>query len=387
MFNIRVLNSISNKGLSLFPKKTYALSEAPSEPDALLLRSYALNQAELPESLLVVGRAGAGVNNIPVAACTDLGIPVLNTPGANANAVKELVLAGMLIASRHICQSWDYAKTEKTSAQFEAEKSRFIGSELQGKTLGLVGLGNIGVQVANAASALGMNVLGFDPHITPEHAWKISSLVARANSLTEVMATADYISIHIPLNDNTRGIINAEVLAKLKQDAILLNFARAELIDESALAEVLSSNKLKAYISDFPNSTLQQYPQVLCLPHIGASTIQAQENCAIMVTKQIMDYLENGNITHSVNFPDMSMPKTPGTRLTIVNKNIPSMLAQISTSLSDANLNILDMMNRSKGDIAYTLVDVDGTVNTQIVNSLNHIEGIVKVRVIPKGTL
>lgn len=387
MFNVKIFNNISDKGLSLFPAKRFSLSASQESAHAILLRSHNLQPSDIADTTLVVGRAGVGVNNVPVEYCTERGIPVLNTPGANANAVKELVLAGMLLGSRNICQAWNYAtRGPSESAQYEKEKSSFVGSELHGKTLGLIGLGNIGVKVANTAIHLGMQVLGYDPHITAQNAWEISSIVKRATSIRQVIAASDFISIHVPLNDQTLHLFNDELLSEVKPGTILLNFARAELIDEVALKKALEQGIIRALITDFPSETLQNLPQVISLPHIGASTLEAQENCAVMIANQVMDFLENGNITYSVNFPEVSMPRISGQRLAITNRNVPNMLAQISTVISSAGLNIIDMMNKSKKDLAYTLIDVNAEVTPEIINQLSAIDGIINVRLLPKET-
>jgi D-3-phosphoglycerate dehydrogenase len=387
MFNVKIFNNISDKGLSLFPTDKFSLSAPKESAHAILLRSHNLQPTDISDTTLVVGRAGVGVNNVPVEYCTERGIPVLNTPGANANAVKELVLAGMLLGSRNICQAWNYAtQGPSESAQYEKDKSSFVGSELHGKTLGLIGLGNIGVKVANTAVHLGMHVLGYDPHITAQNAWEISSIVKRATSIRQVIAASDFISIHVPLNDQTLHLFNDELLGDVKPGAILLNFARAELIDEVALKKALEQGIIRALVTDFPSETLQGLPQVISLPHIGASTLEAQENCAVMIANQVMDFLENGNITYSVNFPEVSMPRISGQRLAITNRNVPNMLAQISTVISSAELNIIDMMNKSKKDLAYTLIDVNAEVTPEIINKLSAIDGIVNVRLLPKET-
>ncbi len=385
MFNIKVFNNISDKGLSLFNEKDYSVATAQPEPHGILLRSHSLKTEEINNTTLVVGRAGVGVNNVPVDYCTEKGIPVLNTPGANANAVKELVLAGMLLGSRNICQSWDYARQALSDPKkYESGKSKFVGSEIHGKTLGLIGLGNVGVKVANAAISLGMKVIGFDPHITAGNAWQISSVVRRADDIKEVLKEADYISIHVPLLDDTKHLLNMDLLNLMKDGAILLNFSRAEIVDEGALKQRLESGKLQSYVSDFPSQELAAFPQVISLPHLGASTVQAQENCAVMIAEQVKEFLEDGNITHSVNYPSIKMPRNKGHRLAITNQNVPNMLAQISTEISNESINIIDMVNRSKNEIAYTLIDVDKPITPSLIDTLSSISGIINVRVIPE---
>ncbi|MGD8873770.1 MAG: phosphoglycerate dehydrogenase [Gammaproteobacteria bacterium] len=385
MRKILTLNNISPAGLDHFPRDTYEVASEIQHPDAILLRSFNMHDMELPPSVKAVGRAGAGVNNIPVERMSAAGIPVFNAPGANANAVKELVIAGMLLASRNICQAWDFARSlqgEDAAIQkaVEAGKKQFVGFELPGKTLGVVGLGAIGVQVANGALAQGMNVVGFDPGITVRRAWQMSSEVRQAASIEELLTHVDYVSFHVPLIDETRHMINAERLKLMRDNAIILNFARNGVVDDAAVVAAIDTGKIYAYVCDFPSNLLKNHPRVIALPHLGASTHQAEENCAIMVAEEVRDFLENGNVRNSVNFPEMMMPRNTGYRLGVVNRNVPNMLGQISTCLASANLNILDMLNKSRGDLAYTLVDVDTAVAAECVNKIAAIEGVLNVR-------
>lgn len=386
MFKILTLNAISENGLKQLPRDHYEVSSSEAQPDAILVRSHDMHTMTLPPTVKVIGRAGAGVNNIPVSNLTKVGIPVLNTPGANANAVRELVLAGMLLASRHICQSWDYVRqltgnNAEIEKKVEQDKKQFVGFELLGKTLGVVGLGNVGVKVANAAIQLGMKVIGFDPTITVNRAWELSSLVKQAHHIEELLKEADFISFHIPLSEETKGMVNTHRLGQMKNGVVLLNFAREGIVDTTALHAALNSHQVSVYVSDFPNAEFNQHPQVISLPHLGASTKEAEENCAVMIVKQIQDFLENGTIVHSVNFPSIEMPRTKGaTRLAIANLNIPNMVAQISSKLATQKLNILGLMNKSRDDIAYTLIDVNTGVNDTLLKELASIEGILQVR-------
>ena len=385
MFKILTLNNISPAGLEHFPRDEYEVASEIQHPDAILLRSYNMHDMEIPPTLAAIGRAGAGVNNIPVERMTRSGIPVFNAPGANANAVKELVIAGMLLASRNICQAWAVARLlEGDDAAIhkavEAGKKQFVGFELPGKTLGVVGLGAIGVQVANGALAMGMNVIGFDPGITVQRAWEMSSQVRKAASIEELITHADYISFHVPLVDATRSMINSERLKLARDNVVILNFARHGVIDDEAMVAAIDAGKVYAYVCDFPGNLLKDHPRVITLPHLGASTQQAEDNCAIMVAGQVRDFLENGNIRNSVNFPEILMPRNTGYRLAITNENVPNMLGQISTCLAESGLNILDMLNKSRGDIAYTLVDVDAEVQAECVSRLTAIDGVLNAR-------
>ncbi|WP_022947854.1 3-phosphoglycerate dehydrogenase family protein [Methylohalobius crimeensis] len=387
-YKVRTYNNIAVTGLERFPREKYEVASEIQHPDAIILRSHKLHGEPLPEALKAIGRAGAGVNNIPVAKCTQRGIVVFNTPGANANAVKELVLAGMLLASRNICQAWEYVRNleggdETLHRQVEAGKKRFRGFELSGKMLGVVGLGAIGVRVANKALALGMYVSGHDPYVTVERAWQLSSSVIQSSSLDELLSICDFITLHIPLTDQTRHSIDAERLRKMKQGAVLLNFSRGELVDEEALLEALDSGWLHAYVTDFPSARLKDHPKVIALPHLGASTNEAEENCAVMVADQVRDYLENGNIRHSVNFPEVILPRAPDTtRIAIPHANIPAMVSKISACLGEAEINILELLNKSKGEAAYSLIDAEGPVDPQVVHRIQSLEGVLSARVI-----
>lgn len=385
MYKILTLNNLSVKGLDRLPRDKYEIASEIQHPDAILLRSFKMHDMELPPSLKAVGRAGAGVNNIPVDKLSKLGIPVFNAPGANANAVKELVIAGMLLASRNICQSWDFARQlegsdEEINKAVEAGKKNFKGFELPGRTLGVVGLGAIGREVANTALALGMNVIGYDPGITVEGAWQLSSDVEKAKGIDDLLSKVDYVTFHVPLVDSTRNMINGERLRLMKKGAVILNFARAGIIDDNAVSEAIQEKHIYAYVCDFPSNLLKNHERVITLPHLGASTIEAEDNCAIMVADQVRDYLEHGNIKNSVNFPEVIMPYTEGCRVGIVNSNVPNMVGQISTTMAKAGLNILDMLNRSKGDLAYTLTDVDKPVPESVIKEIAQIEGVLAIR-------
>jgi D-3-phosphoglycerate dehydrogenase len=393
MFKIQTMNPIAAVGLNQFPPASYEIASAVTDPDAILVRSQNLHDLTLPASVRVVGRAGAGVNNIPVEALTTIGIPVLNTPGANANAVRELVIAGMLLASRNICQAWNYVNQLTSSdaaleKQIEQDKKQFAGFELLGKTLGLVGLGNIGVKVANAAISLGMNVIGYDPTITVNRAWELSAHVEQARSLEDLLARADFISLHVPLIDETRNMINQSCFQMMKPGVVLLNFARDGIVDNKALISALDDKKVFAYINDFPNAELKNHGRVVSLPHLGASTKEAEDNCAIMIVKQVRDFLENGSINNSVNFPTVDAPYLQtGARLAIVNANVPNMVAQISAKLGEAKLNIVSLLNKSRESIAYTLIDVDSDVNETLLKGVKAIQGVAQVRKIAPRTL
>ena len=385
MYKILTLNNISVSGLERLPRDRYEIASEIQNPDAVLLRSYSMHDWPVPTSLKAVGRAGAGVNNIPVPQMTAKGICVFNAPGANANAVKELVLAGMLLAARNICPAWDYARKlqgtdAELSKQVESGKKQFVGIELPNRTLGVIGLGAIGVKVANAARALGMRVIGYDPHITVSNAWQLSSQVEQALSVSEMAAQADFITLHVPLNDATRQLINAPLLKNAKSGLVLLNFSREGVVDEEAIHEALQAGKLKSYVCDFPTNRLKDHPRAIMLPHLGASTAEAEDNCAVMVADQVRDYLESGTVHHSVNFPEMAMPRNGGPRLAIVNANVPHMIERISKAISGAGINILDMLNKSRGDVACTLVDTAAPVADDVVAQIADIQGVLGVR-------
>lgn len=385
MYKVLTYNNISVSGLERFPRDKYEVASEIQHPDAILLRSFSLHGLAIPDSLKAVGRAGAGVNNIPVADYTQRGIPVFNAPGANANAVKELVIAGMLLASRHLCHAWEYARhleggDQEIHEQVEKGKKKFLGFELWGKTLGIIGLGAIGVKVANAAHALGMSVVGYDPFVTVERAWQLSSSVIQATSVDELLSMADFVSLHMPLKEDTRDAINADRIRIMKEGAILLNFSRDGIVNDEGVCAALDQGRLGVYVTDFPNNLLKNHPKVIALPHLGASTAEAEENCAIMVADQVKDFLENGNIKHAVNYPEMVMPRAEGYRLGVANANIPHMVSQISTCLADADLNILDLLNKSRGEVAYTLIDVDQEVPAECLEQIRQIEGVLSAR-------
>ncbi|MCB1561233.1 MAG: 3-phosphoglycerate dehydrogenase [Xanthomonadales bacterium] len=386
MFRIKTINNISRSGLDRFPDDRYSVSDGESNPNAIILRSANLHDLQPGEALEAIGRAGAGTNNVPVSRMSEIGLPVFNAPGANANAVKELVLTGMLLAARNVSDALGFVGTlggvEDPAKAMEAEKKRFVGYELEGKTLGVIGLGAIGVRVANAARALGMTVVGFDPHMTVEGAWQLSSDVAKAGSLNELFATADFISFHVPLNDATRGLFGNDALAVAKQGVVLLNFARDGIVDHAALAEGLAGGGIGRYVTDFPPTKLLDNPRVIAMPHLGASTREAEENCARMVVDQIRDFLENGNIRHSVNFPDTRMAREGSTRLCIANRNRPNMIGQLSQVLGAAGINIHQMHNASRGELAYTLIDTDSDVDADALAALRAIDGVLRLRIV-----
>lgn len=388
MFKIQTLNSIATIGLNQFPRELYEVSSEIQHPDAILVRSTDMHNMPLPDMLKVVGRAGAGVNNIPVAELTKKGVPVFNTPGANANAVRELVIAGMLLASRNICQAWSYVSTIKNSdtdmnALIEKNKKQFVGFELLGKTLGVIGLGSVGVKVANAAISLGMRVIGYDPTITVNRAWELSSDVQQAHSIDDLLIESDFVTFHVPLTEETKDMINLSRLHLMKNDVVILNFAREGIINNSALLEAIKEKKVLAYVTDFPSPELKDLPQVISLPHLGASTKEAEENCAVMIAKQVREFLENGSISHSVNFPTVELPPLKTTaRIAISNLNVPNMVAQISGKLAQAGLNIISLLNQSRDEIAYTVIDVNNIVNDKLIKELSEIKGVVQVRVV-----
>ena len=386
MFKIQTLNNISVAGLDRLPRDNYEVASEISHPDAILVRSAKMHDMQLPDTVKAIGRAGAGVNNIPVDKMTEIGVPVFNAPGANANAVKELVLAGMLMAARNIGQAWKFATgLEGDDASIgkatEAGKKNYVGFELPGRTLGVIGLGAIGVKIANAARALGMNVVGYDPSITVKAAWQLEADVQQALSVDDLVSRADFITFHVPLSDATANMINADRLKLMKKNSVLLNFARNGIIDDEAVVKALDDGHLYAYVCDFPSNLLKDHPRCITLPHLGASTTEAEENCAIMVAEQVRDWLENGNVLNSVNFPEISLPRTEdGFRLAVVNSNVPNMLGQVSTLLADAGLNIIDMLNKSRGDVAVTLIDVDKAPGEEVSGKIAAIDGVLSVR-------
>jgi len=387
MKKILTLNNISAQGLERLPRDLYEVSSETSSPDAILLRSFKMHDMDIPESLLAVGRAGAGVNNIPLDKMSEQGVAVFNAPGANANAVKELVIGGMLLACRNLCDAWDYTNQLKGSdaeitKAVEEGKKKYVGYELPGRTLGVIGLGAIGVKVANAARSLGMNVIGYDPGISVQSAWNLSADVKATSSVDDMMSKVDFISLHVPLIPATKNIINAERLAKMKPGAVVMNFARDGIVDDEAVLAVLEADQLHAFVTDFPSNLLKGKKGVIGLPHLGASTLEAEENCAVMVAEQLKDFLENGNVTNSVNFPEVQLARSTDYRLSVVNANMPDMVGQISHVLGENGLNIQHMVNESRKDIAYTLLDVDKPISDDIIASIKQINGVLASRAI-----
>lgn len=388
MFRIQTLNSISVRGLERLPRDRYEVASEIPNPDAILLRSADMHSMTLPPGVLAVARAGAGTNNIPVAALSKRGVPVFNAPGANANAVKELVIAGLFLAARNICQSWAFVRgitgdEHALEEAVEGGKKRFVGYELPGRTLGVVGLGAIGVEVANAAHALGMRVLGYDPQITVPRAWQLSSGVEQALSVDDLFSRSDLVSLHVPLVEGTRGLVNANRIRLMKKGAAVLNFSRAGIVAEADVLAALDSGALSAYVCDFPSPANKDHAKVIALPHLGASTGEAEENCAVMVVETLKDFLENGNLRHSVNFPEAALPRLPGShRLAIANANVPNMVGQISTALAAASLNIADLLNKSRGEVAYTLIDTEAPVPAEILARVRAIDGVLAARVV-----
>ncbi len=386
---ILTLNQISVKGLDRLPREGYEIASEFAHPDAILLRSHKLQAADIPDTVLAIARAGAGVNNIPVEECSRRGIPVFNSPGANANAVKELVAAGLLLGSRGIVEGIEYVNTlgymtdkAEMNKTLEAHKKEFKGSELTGKTLGVVGLGAIGSMVAEMALTMGMDVVGYDPALSVEAAWRLSSQVRRADTLSALFARCDYISLHLPVLDSTRGLVNAELLGAVSEGTCLLNFARQEIVDEEALLDALENGKLRKYIADFPSPALIGRDDVLLMPHIGASTDEAEENCAVMAADQLRDFLENGNIRNSVNFPALALERVTGCRLSVTNENVPKILGSVLSILADENINVIDMLNKSRGDLAYNLIDIDVHASDEVLDKMRTLEGVINVRMI-----
>jgi len=384
---ILTLNAISARGLARLPE-AYTVGGDVTDPDGILVRSANMHEMDIPVSVRAIARAGAGTNNIPVKKLSERGVPVFNAPGANANAVKELVIAGMLLGARNLVPALKFVEglsgtDEEMHKATEAGKKQFAGMELPGRTLGVIGLGAIGSYIAEAAIKLGMNVVGFDPAITVDAAWRLPSQVRRAESVEDVLRMADFVTLHVPLLDATRNLINAQRLGVMRPGAVLLNFAREGVVDNAAVIEALDAGKLHAYICDFPANALKGQPKVVALPHLGASTEEAEENCAVMVAEQLADYLENGNILNSVNFPNVSMPRESAYRIAIANANVPNMVGQISSVLAAAGLNIHNMVNKSKGDMAYTLVDIDSAATAAVMQQLAAIAGVLAVRYLP----
>ncbi len=387
-FNVLVLNAIAAGGLKQLPGDRYRTAKDVKAPDAVLVRSADMHSMEIPASVRAIARAGAGTNNIPVAAMSARGVPVFNAPGANANAVKELVLAGMLMAARNLPGALRFVaaldpQDKELEHKVEEGKKHFAGFELIGHTLGVVGLGKIGCLVADAAIKLNMNVLGFDPDITVDAAWSLPSQVKRATSVTEVLKHANFVSLHVPLVAATKHLIDADKLEQMKTGSVLLNFSREGVVDDRAVLASLDKKHLGMYVCDFPNAALHGHERVLALPHLGASTREAEENCAVMVAQQLRDYLEHGNIANAVNFPAVSMPRESNYRVAIANANVPNMLGQISTTMAHAGLNIHNMVNKSRGEMAYTLVDVDSPVDASVLARLAAIDGVLSARYLP----
>ena len=389
IFKVLTLNQISVKGLERLPREQYEIASEFSNPDAILLRSHKLQAADIGESVKAIARAGAGVNNIPVPACSERGLPVFNTPGANANAVKELILAALTLGSRGVLEGIAYVQglghmtdAAELSKLLEKEKQRFKGNELLGKSLGVVGLGAIGALVADTALKLGMEVLGYDPALSVDAAWRLSRDVRKIDNLSTLFAKADFITLHLPVLDTTRGLVNGDLLAQCKPGAQLLNFSREEIVDVPAVISALDSGHLHKYITDFPAPELIGRKDVILMPHIGASTDEAEENCAIMAADQLRDFLEHGNIRNSVNFPNASLDRNGGVRLAISNRNVPKMLGQLLSILADANINVIDMLNKSREDIAYNLIDVEAEPDAEVLQRMRAVAGVVNVRLI-----
>ncbi len=384
---ILTLNQISVKGLDRLPREQYEIASEFAAPDAILLRSHKLQADDIPESVRCIARAGAGTNNVPVADCTRRGIPVFNSPGANANAVKELVAAALLLGSRGVVEGIQYVHTlgdmddeAALNKILEAQKKQFKGSELMGKTLGVVGLGAIGSMVAEMALTFGMEVIGYDPALSVDAAWRLSSKVRKADALSSLFARCDYITLHLPVLDSTRGLINADLLSVMKPDTCLINFARQEIVDTEAVVQALDGGQLRKYIADFPAPGLIGRDDVILMPHIGASTEEAEDNCAVMAADQMRDFLENGNIRNSVNFPLTQLEHVTGCRLAIINENVPKVLGSILSILADANINVIDMLNKSRDDIAYNLIDIEGEASADALEKMRAVDGVINVR-------
>jgi len=389
VFSIKTFNNIATKGLQEFSEQDYVVSSDQEQPDAILLRSHKLQAEEITDSVKAIGRAGAGVNNVPVVHCSERGVPVFNAPGANANAVKELVMVGLLLGSRGIVNGIQYVDELATmddadamNKVLEKEKKRFKGSEIAGKTLGVVGLGAIGSQVANMALGMGMNVVGYDPAISIEAAWRLSSAVEKMDSLEALFSKCDFITLHLPVLDSTRNLINEKLLSNARPNCKILNFARSEIVDSGDIIKALDSKKIAGYIADFPKPGMIGRNDVILMPHIGASTEEAEVNCAVMAARQIKDYLENGNVVNSVNFPALVLERSSGYRLAISNRNVTNMLGSITSVLAQYNINVIDLLNKSRDDIAYNLIDVEVKPSSEVLKSLEAIEGVMSVRLL-----
>lgn len=386
MYSILTLNKIAAVGTDNFSKEKYTVTDSCANPDAIMVRSAAMHEMEFGSNLLAIGRAGAGTNNIPVDKCAEQGICVFNTPGANANAVKELVIAGLLLSSRKVPAAMDWVKGLKGKGAeapklVEKGKSQFVGPEIQGKTLGIIGLGAIGVLVANAAANLGMKVMGFDPYLSVKAAWSLSPSVNNAKSMAEIFANCDYITIHVPCNADTKGMINADTIAMMKDGVRVLNFARGELVNDADMLAALNSEKVACYVTDFPSDAVIGEKGVVAIPHLGASTPESEDNCACMAALELIDYIENGNIKNSVNLPDAEM-NAVGTKMCIIHKNVPTIISQITAALGSEGINIENMLNKSKKDFAYSILDITGNIPDSVLNMVKSVEGVIRVRII-----
>ncbi len=386
LYQIELLNKISPAGTDLFPKTGYCLGEEIANPDAILVRSASMHEMELPASLKAIARAGAGVNNIPLDKCSEAGIVVFNTPGANANAVKELVLAGLLISARKIVPGIEWVKTLKgqgaeVTKQVEKGKSKFVGPELKGKKLGVIGLGAIGVQVANTATHFGMEVLGYDPYLSVDAAWSLSRNIHKAKSLKEIYETCDFITVHVPLTPETKGMINSQSIQTMKHGVRIMNFSRGELVVAEDMIQAIQDKEVRCYVTDFPTDEMLGIDGIISIPHLGASTPESEDNCAAMAAEEVMDYLENGNIKNSVNLPAVQVERGGDTRIGIIHRNIPTMINQITQCIADENINIENLTNKSRKDFAYTVVDVYGDVSSQMATKLTAIEGVIRVTI------
>ena len=387
-YRILTLNSLSARALERLPRDRYEVASGLERPDAILVRSADMHGMAIPETVRAVGRAGAGVDNIPVAELSRRGIPVFVAPGANANAVKELVLASLLLAARNICQAWTFARSlggddAAIEEAIERGKKRFAGFELPGRTLGVIGLGAIGVEVANSAEALGMCVLGYDPQITVQRAWQLSSSIEQALSLDDLFARSDVVTVHVPLNEQTRHLMNEARLRLMREGGVLLNFSRPGIVDDQAVVAALDAGRLQSYVCDFPSNLIKDHPKIVTLPHLGASTREAEENCTIMAADEVRDFLENGHIRNSVNYPEAALPRVPGTtRLAIANRNVPNVVGQVSTCLAGARINIADLLNRSRGEYAFTLIDTDGPVGAELLARIRSVDGVLSARLV-----
>ena len=386
MYNILTLNKIAQCGLSQLDADKYAITDdATIDADGIILRSFSMHEFELPKSLKAVARAGAGTNNIPIDKCTENGVVVFNTPGANANAVKELVLAGLFLASRDVVGGINWAKTlsgDDVAKQVEKGKSNFAGCEILGKTLGVIGLGAIGILVANVAKKLGMNVIGYDPYLSVDAAWKMSPCVEKAKSIDEIYEKADYITIHVPLTPDTKYMINSDVISKMKDGVKILNFARGELVNNDDIKKALDEKKVSSYVVDFPNDQTNNYPGIIAIPHLGASTEESEDNCAVMAAQEIRDFLENGNIVNSVNFPNCSLQQGGNGRIAIIHKNAADMIAKLTKTFSDEGIDVCDIISNSKKDAAYTIINANNQITNSLIDKLNAIDEVIKVRVI-----